>query len=235
MNKGLIINEDIWPMVDELEPEEKADLISALSAYYQGAEIPKISRIASIIFKRIAADNARFDPENRKAISEIRSEAGQKGAKARWENVANDSKEWQTVATDSKNGNLPQDKIREDKEKIRGDIDKTENRPDKEEIREDKRERELKLPKEIPLPPGLDQDFVQEAFRDFREHRRKLRKPMTTKAEEMIIADLDKLAKGDAVAAVKILEQSIKNGWQGVFPLKEDKPQRGTAERMAAL
>lgn len=228
MNKGLIINEDIWPMVDDLEPEEKAELISALSAYYQGEEIPKITRIASIIFKRIAADNARFDPENRKTISEIRSEAGQKGAKARWENVANDSKEWQTVANDSKNGNLPQDKIREDK-------DKTEIREEKEEIREDKRERELKLPKEIPLPPGLDQDFVQQAFRDFREHRRKLRKPMTTKAEEMIIADLAKLAKGDAVAAVKILEQSIKNGWQGVFPLKEDKPQRGTAERMAAL
>lgn len=100
---------------------------------------------------------------------------------------------------------------------------------------EEERERELKLPKEIPLPPELNQDFVQEAFRDFREHRRKLRKPMTTKAEEMIIADLAKLAKGDAVAAVKILEQSIKNGWQGVFPLKEDKPQRGTAERMAAL
>ena len=100
---------------------------------------------------------------------------------------------------------------------------------------EEERERELKLPKEIPLPSELNQDFVQEAFRDFREHRRKLRKPMTTKAEEMIIADLAKLAKGDAVAAVKILEQSIKNGWQGVFPLKEDKPQRGTAERMAAL
>ena len=228
MNKGLIINEDIWPMVDDLEPEEKAELISALSAYYQGEEIPKISRIASIIFKRIAADNARFDPENRKTISEIRSEAGQKGAKARWENVTNESKEWQTIANDSKNGNLPQDKIREDK-------DKTEIREEKEETREDKRERELKLPKEIPLPPGLDQNFVQEAFRDFREHRRKLRKPMTTKAEEMIIADLAKLAKGDAVAAVKILEQSIKNGWQGVFPLKEDKPQRGTAERMAAL
>lgn len=90
---------------------------------------------------------------------------------------------------------------------------------------EEERERELKLPKEIPLPSELNQDFVQEAFRDFREHRRKLRKPMTTKAEEMIIADLAKLAKGDAVAAVKILEQSIKNGWQGVFPLK-DKPEK---------
>ena len=34
MNKGLIINEQIWWMIDDLEPEEKATLLTALSAYY---------------------------------------------------------------------------------------------------------------------------------------------------------------------------------------------------------
>ena len=50
-----------------------------------------------------------------------------------------------------------------------------------------------------------------------------------------MIKDLSKLARGDPILAVKILEQSIKNGWLGVFPLQEDKGKRSMAERMAAL
>lgn len=119
MNKGLIINEDVWPMIDDLEPEEKTELLIALSAYYQGEAIPPISRITNMVFKRIAIDNARFDPENRQRLSEIRAEAGRKGG----------SKPKQTEAKEangSKNSKTAQDKIRKDKDK------------EKEEIREDK-------------------------------------------------------------------------------------------------
>lgn len=117
MNKGLIINEDVWPMIDDLEPEEKTELLIALSAYYQGEAIPPISRITNMVFKRIAIDNTRFDPEHRQRLSEIRAEAGRKGG----------SKPKQTEAKEangSKNSKTAQDKIRKDKEK--------------EEIREDK-------------------------------------------------------------------------------------------------
>lgn len=62
-----------------------------------------------------------------------------------------------------------------------------------------------------------------------------MRKPLTVKAEELIIKDLAKLARGDAVKATKILEQSIKKGWQGVFPLKDEPEQDSFEKRMAAL
>jgi hypothetical protein len=54
----------------------------------------------------------------------------------------------------------------------------------------------------------------------FEEMRRKLKKPLTTKAAELTIKKLNELS-ADHNIQVKILEQSIQQGWQGVFPLKD--------------
>lgn len=190
MKKGLVINEDVWPLIDDLLPEEKAALLTALSAYYRGDELPTMERIVCMVFNRITIDNARFDPANKKSLSEIRAEAGRKGAESRWHTVAN-------VANDGKNGKLPQDKIREEKK------------------REDKDEK-----RECLLPPELDQDYVRDALKDFKDMRQRIRRPMTQRAEELIIKDLVKLSQGDPLTAKRILEQSTKNSWQGVFALK---------------
>lgn len=112
MNKGLIINEDVWDMIDDLEPEEKADLLTALSSYYRGEQLPDMERIVGMVFKRIALDNVRFDPENRKRLSEIRAEAGRIGGSKPKQTEANESKI-------SKTSKITQEKIREDKEEIR--------------------------------------------------------------------------------------------------------------------
>lgn len=71
-------------------------------------------------------------------------------------------------------------------------------------------------PKTQALPAWLP----EKAFQDFAEHRRKIRKAMTKRAAELIIIELDKLMKrGHDPTAV--LEQSIRNGWQDVFEIKE--------------
>ena len=208
MKKGLVINESVWPMIDDLEPDEKAALFSALSAYYRGNPIPETARIVRMVFNAIAADNARFDPEHRGSLSETRSEAGRKGAESRWQTVAKmandgkDSKTWQTMANDGKNGNLPQDKKRE----------------------EEKRVEEKRVEKKAILPEELNQDYVIEAFKSFKEMRDRMKKPLTQRGAELIIVDLMKHSAGDPVVAAKILEQSVKNGWQGVFPLKDNRP-----------
>ena len=116
MNKGLIINEDVWPMIDDLEVDEKAELLSALSAYYQGNDLPEISRIAAVIYKRIALDNARFDPERRKMVSEVRAEAGRIGGSKPKQNK-------QTEANESKKSKIAQEENREDKEKIKNRVE----------------------------------------------------------------------------------------------------------------
>jgi len=69
---------------------------------------------------------------------------------------------------------------------------------------------ETNLPNWIPL----------DTFNAFIEMRKSLRKPLTSKAQSLLIGSLDRLrAEGNDVG--KVLEQSIMNSWQGVFPLKE--------------
>lgn len=65
----------------------------------------------------------------------------------------------------------------------------------------------------------------ENTFKDFLEMRIKIKKPATSKAISLIHKDLDKLSEGNVELKTAILNQSIKNSWQGVFPLKqEDKP-----------
>lgn len=58
-----------------------------------------------------------------------------------------------------------------------------------------------------------------ESLNSFLEYRKKIKKPMTDRAIKLLLGELDKLANNDQ-DKIAILEQSILNGWQGIFPLK---------------
>ena len=70
-----------------------------------------------------------------------------------------------------------------------------------------------------------------EALSAFEEMRKKIRKPLTEKAKQMILDKLSKMAM-DEETQIKILNQSTMNSWQGVFPLSED---RGEKKGSSAL
>jgi uncharacterized protein YdaU (DUF1376 family) len=57
-----------------------------------------------------------------------------------------------------------------------------------------------------------------ETWAAFEEHRKALRKPMTDRARSLIVSKLERLGGNP----VEILEQSIRKGWQDVFPVRED-------------
>lgn len=70
-------------------------------------------------------------------------------------------------------------------------------------------------------------DLLNQTFHDFVDMRKKIKKPMTGRAIELAIKKLEVLSTDpysgsmDNEIAIKILEQSIMNCWQGLFPLKE--------------
>ena len=59
------------------------------------------------------------------------------------------------------------------------------------------------------------------AFKDFEKMRKLIKKPLTDRARNMILTKLDKLAT-DKPTQIKILENSIVNNWQDIYPLKEN-------------
>ena len=68
------------------------------------------------------------------------------------------------------------------------------------------------------------------AFTDYVEMRKQIKKPMTEKAIDLAMRKLEELSKGDNDVAVQILDQSVLNSWQGLFPLKEEKQQTKKAD-----
>lgn len=68
----------------------------------------------------------------------------------------------------------------------------------------------------------FESDSLNDAFVDFKKHRKQLKKPMTERAIELAVK---KLKKETEQTAIKMIENSIENGWSGLFELKNtDKP-----------
>lgn len=67
----------------------------------------------------------------------------------------------------------------------------------------------------IVLPDWLPSELWEE----FKQHRKSMKKPMTTLAENKMIKALDKM-RSEGQDIVQVIETSIANGWQGVFEIK---------------
>lgn len=65
-----------------------------------------------------------------------------------------------------------------------------------------------------------ENEKLRAALNDFIKMRKAIKKVLTDRALSMICRELDKLAADDDTK-IAVLEQSIMNSWQGVFPLKE--------------
>ena len=64
------------------------------------------------------------------------------------------------------------------------------------------------------------------ALKDFEEMRKKIHKPLTGRAKQMVLEKLSELAV-DEETQIAILNQSTMNSWLGVFPLQQQKERGG--------
>lgn len=62
------------------------------------------------------------------------------------------------------------------------------------------------------------------------EMRRRIRKPPTNKAKQLVIAKLERL-KHEGNDVIAVLEQSIQNSWQGIFPVREEQNGKSASSR----
>ena len=74
--------------------------------------------------------------------------------------------------------------------------------------------------KDIDVYFPLDEK-LNESFKDYIEYRKGIRKPLKGKGIELAIKKLDSLTADNDIK-IEIINQSIMNGWTGLFPLKSD-------------
>ena len=72
----------------------------------------------------------------------------------------------------------------------------------------------------------------ERTFLEFEKMRTRIKKPLTPYAKELILKELQKLSP-DEQTQIQILNQSIRNSYQGVFPLKNDGFQKNTTSTPA--
>ena len=106
-----------------------------------------------------------------------------------------------------------------------GTINKTKQNNTKE--IETKQEKTTEKPKEKDVDCFsllIEDNKLRNVLYDFAQMREKMGKPLTDSGKEMLINKLDDLSKNvnDKIGyKIKVLENSIINSWQSVFPLKD--------------
>ena len=90
---------------------------------------------------------------------------------------------------------------------------------EKEEDKKEKKKKEVKV--------YSDDSELNQAILEFMEFRKSIKKPMTDRAVDLLITKLNGMTSY-IPEQIEIINQSIVNGWQGVFPLKNDQTVRKT-------
>ncbi|RUS47540.1 DUF4373 domain-containing protein [Cohnella sp. AR92] len=156
-------------------------------------------------FELFASDGSYFWSDSllrRMQERELKSEKARQSARARWSREPAPSKESSESevqsdcvgnANASKNDALKESKVKESKRK---------------EI------------KDKTFSAYTSNVGLIESLESFAEFRKKIKKPMTDKAITLLLGNLDKLASSDE-DKIAILEQSILNGWQSIYELKD--------------
>lgn len=88
--------------------------------------------------------------------------------------------------------------------------------------KEEDKEKEKKKKKEIKT--YSDDAELNQAILAFMEFRKSIKKPMTDHAVGLLISKLNGMTSY-IPEQIEIINQSIVNGWQGVFPLKDEQAQ----------
>lgn len=74
------------------------------------------------------------------------------------------------------------------------------------------------------IPPALDTEAFRAAFVEWRAYRREIRKPITPSSENRIFTKLERMGHDNAIASIN---QSIANGWTGLFDVKPENGRGG--------
>lgn len=205
-------------LIDDLDNETAGILIKAIFDFQRGEDVtidnPVLAAVFKVMIKEFEENDAKYQE-----ICDKRREAINK----RW----NKSKEENTDVS------VPIQKNTNEYKSIQMD---TEPEPDLEpepdiepvfesDIENHKGSKKRKQSKrEVEIVPNYAKDPVLNAtILEFLAYRKQMRSSMSDIAVTKMLAKLEKIGKSDH-ERIEILNQSMENGWKGIFPLDKVKP-----------
>lgn len=193
-----------------LSPEARGSWITALCTMRKD----EVAQLSGNINFWIALFNSKTPKKTQSIIEELK-EKNICGVTVTQDNkiITLISRRIKRELRDSKNNRMRQQKYR-DKRKSNGTVT-AHSHINKSHINKKKNKPPTPL-----LGFSLPEFINPKTWQDFLDMRKSLKKPATLKAQELLIRKLTKFHKQDQNPNA-VLEQSIINSWQNVFPLKE--------------
>ena len=183
-----------------LTNEEAGQLIKAIFEYEDTGQIVNLDRSLQIAFLPI---KSALDRNKEKYENVVKR------------NKRNIEKRWEKENTKNTTG----------KKGIQKNTKNTDNERDNENDNEHDKDKKEKNKKRKTFDDILAENHftkeLEDTIRDFIDMRKTIKKPMTSKALELLLRNLKKLTNLEE-EKIAILNQSIEHGWQTVYPLKNN-------------
>lgn len=193
--QSIVIYTDLLQHVQKLSLEEAGAVFIAILNYSSTGEMPELPAAADMCFSFIRAQIDR-DSEKWESIREKRALSGKIGG------VASGESRKQNKANEANASSVKQNEANE----------------------------AVTVPVTVPVPVPVNVpvkkhkadkplDEFEAAIEFFKDHRKKLKKPMSDHAVDLLKTKLETLAPNDKKQQIALINHAIEKGWQGVYPI----------------
>lgn len=197
MKDSFILYQEHKEIFETLTDEEAGKLIKAIFEYEDTGKITQLDKSLKLAFIPIKNALDR-NKEKYEKVVERNKENGKKGGRP-------------------KNPKNPVGYLGYSKKPKKADSD-NDNEHDNESDNDIKKKKKKKSFEDVFTENAFSTE-LENTLKDFIDMRKTIKKPMTTKALELLIKNLEKLTNLEE-EKIAILNQSIEHGWQTVYPLK---------------
>ena len=215
--KSFLMYKNWGKAISKMSDEQAGKLIKAIYELQDDPDVNPEDDSISFVFE-IIKERMMEDAEAYEEVCEKRREAGKLGGAPRknqnakkqpngFENKQNNQMVFKTTKNNQKQAKQPDTDTDTDTEMISSNEDIKKKPPT---------EAKKKAAVYYPNDEKLDR-----TFRDFITMRTRIRAPLTDRGIELAMKDVAKYSEGDNDRGIAVLEQSIKNSWKGLYPLKE--------------
>lgn len=224
--KSIILYFDYRDHLALLSDGERGELIMALLDFAEDGVLPDFTGAQlmafSFIKRQIERDEKKYKAKCDKNKENIAKRWKEHDTNV-YDRIRTDTNAYQPIPSDTKHTDTDKDK-ETDKDK---DTDKDTD-TDKDIYKGVQGEKKTKTPKKEAVDPFktfTDNPQILTALKDFEEMRKKIKKPLTDRAKQMLLTELTKLSTNEDTQ-LAILNQSILHNWQTVYALKGNDQQQ---------
>lgn len=202
MKRSIVIYDSWGVMIKNLPAESAGLLIKMICEYsFEGSITPSGNEHVDAMFAMIK-EKLDEDAESYEETKKSRSKAGKAGMEKRWKNNKNITKDNKVITND--NTVITNDNnATEDITKITVSVSDSVSVSDKD--------------KELIVAGYFNDPKLDKSFSDYVEMRMRMNAPVDFQRTQKKLYDM---AKGDKDVMIAILEQSIQQGWKGLYEIK---------------